>query len=228
MESRRHATRSVALCTMASAGGSEHAARSESNGLQVGGLPRAAYEICWPTCLGCGKRMDFLAQVPLKRPLPLAVRSDLALVFACEGSSDSCRPQHQFMGYNAVILQKGTPAKELQSSKQLSRYVCAEMEVATEPDPGDLEFLANPELCDRVHHLTKIGGVPRWREHEVCRTPFCPWCGSEMKLILQLHATDRDWTSGEIGVESNFTGRGYAFVCPKECADVGAFLFDRY
>src|SRR5687768_14070183 len=76
---------------------------------KVGGTPVGITAEQWPACRECGRRMDFLLQLDLRRPLRLSERYAFAYLFMCQGYLDrhgghQCETWYPETGANRLLL----------------------------------------------------------------------------------------------------------------------------
>ncbi len=204
---------------------------------KLGGSPVLLRPLDWPKCAHCGADMDFLAQIPLQRPLRFSGRYTMAYVFMCHGRLDhrgwlECHTWEAGEGANAVILQEPSEqAMVLEHPSQYPDYVVT-LRHAREPLVDTADYSIDERLRDRVHEGIKLGGVPLWVQNS--DTPRCPQCHGPTRFVAQF-PTELDgrvpaieyWGSdaykffafGDAGV-------GYVFVCQGQCGpDGAAFLW---
>ncbi|MEX2316717.1 MAG: hypothetical protein WD669_06170 [Pirellulales bacterium] len=165
-----------------------------------------------PVCQQCGRPMAFIAQVPLKTPLQLSRRFDMAYVFMCCEYHDPgiCDSYDPYSGANAVIFQKGHQGHfGCKENAQFPEYGF-ELEEFEEPvvdttDPSFHNIPPDPatnaaaaehgilfglyqddffEPPELVGSKTKLGGVPCWVQNN--DTVPCQKCGGEVDLLAQI------------------------------------------
>jgi hypothetical protein len=175
-------------------------------------MPYLLEPIDYPVCQQCGRAMAFIAQVPLKSPLQLSPRFDMAYVFMCSEYHDPgiCASYDPYSGANAVFFQRGHQGHfGCKETAQFPEYVF-ELEQFEEPvidtteagfhnvplDPaaeaaaaehGILFGLYQDDLFEPpelVGSKTKLGGVPCWVQNN--DTVPCQKCGGDVDLIAQI------------------------------------------
>ncbi|MFN8471634.1 MAG: hypothetical protein U0822_05390 [Anaerolineae bacterium] len=205
--------------------------------LKVGGVPVFLEESIWPVCTRCGQAMNFIAQIPLQRPLRFSHKYAIAYVFMCPGSYDDrgwllCNTWASGEGANAVFLQEDR-GRVIVADAKVAYPDCA---VTLRPikelliDTSDYDL---PDgLRERVSEATKIGGVPAWLQGN--GTPKCPRCKGSTILVAQINAEldgalpadPSRWGDAYQFLDFGDVGLGYVFICANECGrDGAAFLW---
>ncbi len=202
---------------------------------KLGGSPVFTASLTYPLCKSCGKRMDFLAQIPLDRPFHFSSRFAMAYVFMCFGSLDEhggmlCETWRPFSGANAVLLADDSGSRIIPEGAV--RYPEYAVEFSADREPGpDLQDAPFPDgPSDPVFCHTKVGGVPAWIQK--AEPPACPTCGREMRFVAQIDAELDGPLPADPGQFSKYNffqfgdaGLGYVFLCEKDCTARGAFLW---
>ncbi len=198
---------------------------------KVGGCPVLFEEADWPVCDDCETEMDFVAQIPLQAPLPLARQYAMAYIFMCPSPS-GCATWDAWSGCNRVLLQEKADSTTLGTRSEGSDFGAypdyeASLLVAEEPVVDTADFDTPSSLRDQVSDATKIGGVPSWIQSN--ETPTCPACGGPVSFIAQLTADlegsqsyDRSLEDRRVSLEFGDCGLGYIFICSDECCEEGA------
>lgn len=208
----------------------------QSHIVKFGGNPVLMCPIEWPTCRHCGKRMTFLAQIPLLQPIRISSKYAMAYIFMCPGNFDKngwleCETWLPFSGANEVILQEYSPSAILIDSVcEYPDYVVDFEHVLESPvDTSDCSVDEQDRLT--VSEFSKIGGVPFWLQAN--ETPACQKCKRPMKFVAQfaaeldgnLPADPRKWDDEKYKFFhfGGDDGIGYLFICKNECG--AAFLW---
>jgi hypothetical protein len=202
--------------------------------IKIGGSPVFLAAADWPQCSHCGARMEFIAQLPLRDPLPLSTSWDMAYVFMCPGRFDDrgwleCQTWAPNSGANAVLLQRGSdPQMSLARPPAYPEYAVS-LRHCLEPDVDTANYDQYDECYEDVSSSTKLGGVAVWLQTN--ETPPCPACGGDMRLIAQidaelegaLPADPREWSDMKKSfLQFGDGGVGYVFLCKNECGPNGA------
>jgi hypothetical protein len=174
--------------------------------------------------------MDFLAQVPLRQPLELARRFDLAHVFMCEGYDNGLGERPKTCGRSwAVCLAKRSAKPTVVERKTKLPEFAITFRSSREPQVDTSSEEADEDACARVFDGTKLGGVPAWRQS--AEHPKCPACKGPMRFVAQLHsevdgplpASMTRWSRLYL-LNFGDAGTGYLFLCSRECGTRGAKL----
>jgi hypothetical protein len=174
--------------------------------------------------------MDFIAQLPLKEPVPLSNQFAMAYVFMCHDSE--CCPFDPMSGASAVLLQHHSDSPLVGTKydgKDFGTYpdIALDFTAATEPAIDTADLRADRVLLGQVSSSTKIGGTPFWIQSN--EWPDCPDCGGETKFIAQIAAelpgeSDSD-ANASTYLDFGDLGTGYIFKCEDDCSDAGAVFF---
>lgn len=158
---------------------------------KLGGNPVFLSHLERPICKQCGQDMDFLAQIPLRSPLPFSTRYAIAYVFMCPGKFDTsgwleCETWRPFEGANAVSLQDDRGQRVV--PQKFPRYpdYHTTLVKSSEPDIDMGDHTIADEIEELVSSQTKLGGVPYWLQSN--ETPNCPICGKSMQFVAQINA----------------------------------------
>lgn len=154
---------------------------------KVGGKPDLLAPLEPQRCAECGELMALVAQVPLREPLRLSSRWDMAYAFMCAGSCDTGTAG---TGANAVIFQSGRGRLPVKLEAPEFPEVTFRLEPHDEPVVDTSSRELSDEDFDAVSGRMKLGGVPAWMGY--ADTPACPACEGEARLIAQIDSTI-DW-----------------------------------
>jgi predicted DNA-binding WGR domain protein len=148
-----------------------------------------------PACVTCGQPMSLVIQLA-RHPERLALQRHAGLaIWVCVAAT--CRPWQLDGGANAAVL-LGEEAPVPEGAEPL-----AFAPAVTETERGD----ASGENDDSSPP-SKLGGFPGWLQGE--ERPLCEVCSDPMAFALQIDAAEAGHNLGD-------GGRGYVFVCPREC-----------
>jgi hypothetical protein len=155
---------------------------------KVGGQPVLYEPVAWPTCDECGDAMRFLAQIPLREPVPFSTKWDMAYVFMCGNVSKApyrCQP-HVPGGQNAVVLQVASDSRSVLDGPTMAPDMTATFDRVDEPDVDTSDYDFEDDYGEVVYDRTKLGGTPCWVQDN--ESFPCPHCGAPMVLIAQLES----------------------------------------
>lgn len=203
---------------------------------KIGGTPVFIEPAEWPTCPACGRPMEFITQLLLQGPLPLSRHFAMAYVFQCvvgymldgEPEIGFCPGDPQRGGTaSAVLLQHrlGSPYMPQPAQAPSSSY--PEYAITfTHSDEPDVDLHDIPdddvdEFWEQLHHITKLGGIPKFIQDGWATMP-CPACGTDALFIAQIDA-DLDQKGYPFGTLLRFgdVGRAYLWLCSAECSPQG-------
>lgn len=176
---------------------------------KIGGLPAVREVLARPRCRECGREMQFIAQIPLRQPLTLARRFEMAYLFVCPGEYDSrgwlkCQTYVAGSGANAVLLRGGAAAPATAAAAATTGiwraafappadfppHIAKARRVDEPLEQEDAERLAAARRCDIdeiIWQHVKFGGTPAWVQE--LEDPACPACSGSMRAIAQIPAS---------------------------------------
>lgn len=194
---------------------------------KIGGLPNFTALVNWPTCLWCGRTMEFWAQIRLDEPLLSGSLYTMAYLFACPSERNprlrqDCKEwqagvQRNHIG-QIILLQDDVSPFAPEGMATFPEYL---LQFSRGEEPGESIILLTEHLdrerLDLFHEVTKLGGSPVWWHGT--QAPCRPACGGPMRFIFQLlHTPD-----GEVSAAFHF-GYGYLFLCARNCSPQGALM----
>jgi len=200
---------------------------------KVGGEPILFESMNWPRCRHCNQEMDFVCQLPLDKPVGVSTQYMMAYLFLCPGEFDengwlTCPRWAASEGANTVILQKRNRRyRAMQGGAKLPEYR-VDLEHHLEPRVDTANIRLDEVILDQPYCGTKIGGTPCWLQQD--ETPLCPVCGGSTRFLAQVDPE----LDGPLGVNPSIDkdkvilncGRGYIFICERQCGPNGAaFLY---
>ena len=181
----------------------------ESKEFKIGGHPALIEPIDWPRCADCGAAMQFVAQIPLQKPLELASLFDMSYLFMCPGHYDkqgilTCRTWAVGAGANEVVLQRGSECGlKVGGDAVHSEFQGTPFRV-DEPDDDLAEELSD-EIGDAIAEViwehSKVGGTPAWVQD--VEHPMCPVCGGPMRYVAQIPG---DLALGDLNARPDLSG----------------------
>jgi hypothetical protein len=153
---------------------------------KVGGQP-VLYQLAeWPVCDECGDAMQFLAQIPLKAPIPFSTKWDMAYVFMCGNVSKApyrCQP-YVPGAQNAVLLQKASDALCVADGPTMAPDMIPAFDRVDEPDLDTADYELMEDFEEDIYGWTKLGGTPTWVQDNEAFP--CPHCGAGMAMLAQI------------------------------------------